>query len=73
MVENTDTRQQPVSLNLIALAEATRVYIECIKAALPVIVAMGERGAFVLDLANDALRETEPGTPASIAAALRES
>jgi hypothetical protein len=68
-----DARHPPemrIELRIISLG--TEFYMGLLRGSFPIIEASGERYGWLRDLLISTLDEREMGTPASIAAALRE-
>jgi hypothetical protein len=65
-------RRQPIPLDLVRLAEASTAYLECLRAALPAVIRLGESGNFLRDQIDGALKPTEWGTVAAVDLAVRE-
>src|SRR6266545_603416 len=72
MVTDANTRQSVVNPTLQRLAEATDAYLTVLRLSLPDIEALGEPAGFLRELMEAALKDTEWGTPASIAFAVRD-
>ncbi len=64
--------QRPIPLDVLRLAQATRAYMECLKASLPAVVALGEPAGFLRDQIDGCLKSTEWGSAAAVDMAIRD-